>query len=385
MRRSVVFSVFLLGLVACDDMLGPAVDAPTNLTYELEPSGDPLEPSGILLRWDGVFDDDLQVYRVYSRPDDLSAFGLRGSTTSTTFHDRGIPDLEYYVVAVDFDDVESLPSNIVLIDERLRLDAPDWLVSTSLNGAIHLAWSDNPYTSQPDGFEQYRVYSAVYSLDENLCDELWQREGVTVAPEFIVSALTNGMPRCFAVSAESIEGFESLWSPIRADTPRPDARNVVVFAMDVDQSRSGFRFFEDLNGDGAAGALELGVVADGARTDIDFRVTRDGGGNFFLTPVRTDVLIVQYSPGPIDDLTSIDIAPEFGYGRAAIQALARHGYVFEMPGGDQFARFGAIRVTHVGTDHIVFDWSYQTDPGNPELSVGAGIHTGGSDGIIVNR
>ncbi len=46
MRRSVVFSVFLLGLVACDDMFGPAVDAPTNLTYELEPSGDPLEPSG---------------------------------------------------------------------------------------------------------------------------------------------------------------------------------------------------------------------------------------------------------------------------------------------------------------------------------------------------
>jgi hypothetical protein len=32
--------------------------------------------------------------------------------------------------------------------------------------------------------------------------------------------------------------------------------------------------------------------------------------------------------------------------------------------------YGAIRVTAVGPNYIIFDWSYQTDPGNPELVPG---------------
>jgi hypothetical protein len=40
-----------------------------------------------------------------------------------------------------------------------------------------------------------------------------------------------------------------------------------------------------------------------------------------------------------------------------------------MAGPDGFARYGAVRVSHVGTDFLILDWSYQTDPGNPELTV----------------
>jgi hypothetical protein len=46
--------------------------------------------------------------------------------------------------------------------------------------------------------------------------------------------------------------------------------------------------------------------------------------------------------------------------------------VFEMDGGDGFARFGALRVTHAGKNFIIVDWSFQTDPGNIELLVGRG-------------
>jgi hypothetical protein len=40
-----------------------------------------------------------------------------------------------------------------------------------------------------------------------------------------------------------------------------------------------------------------------------------------------------------------------------------------MDGGDGFLRYGAVRVTHVGQTFLIFDWAYQTDPGNPELLV----------------
>jgi hypothetical protein len=40
-------------------------------------------------------------------------------------------------------------------------------------------------------------------------------------------------------------------SPFRADTPRPDSRNVVLYAAQVQASQSGFRFWDDLNGGGS--------------------------------------------------------------------------------------------------------------------------------------
>lgn len=370
--------------MGCSDGVGPGIEAPQNLTYRLEPSGDPQKPAGLILRWDPVSNPDLAVYRVYSRPSTGARFGLRASTTSNTFHDAGVPDLEYYVTAARANGRESAPSNVVLIDERLRLEAPAWLRSISLNGAVHLFWSDNPFKNDPSGFRQYRVYSASYSLDQNLCGSSWFLEGTTVAPVFLVGALTNGVPRCFAVSAESVEGWESLWSPLRADTPRPDGRNVLVFPVQVDAARSGFRFFQDLNGDGKAGPSELGIVGSGTSAAVDFYVDRDQSGDVFLVPRRAGTEVALYGNQPVEDLTSIDVAPETGYARSAIQALPGYGYVFRMVERDGYYWFGAIRVTHVSSGYLIFDWSYQTDPGNPELLVRGGLPTF-DDTIIVPR
>ncbi|GBD32905.1 hypothetical protein HRbin33_01881 [bacterium HR33] len=365
--------VIVAVLFGCSDGVGPGIEAPQNLTYRLEPSGDPQRPAGLILQWDPVSNPDLAVYRVYSRASSADRFGLRASTTSNTFHDAGVPDLEYYVTAEHVNGSESPPSNVVLIDERLRLEAPAWLKSTSLNGAVHLYWSDNPFKNEPSGFKQYRVYSASYSLDQNLCGSSWFLEGTTVAPVFLVGALTNGVSRCFAVSAESVEGWESLWSPLRADTPRPDARNVLIFPVQVNAARSGFRFFQDVDGDGKAGPLELGIVGSGTSPEADFYVDLDQSGDVFLVPRRSGTEIALYGNEPVEDLTSIDVAPETGYARSAIQAVPGYGYVFRMLGGDQYYRFGAIRVTHVSSGYLIFDWSYQTDPGNPELSVRGGL------------
>src|SRR5437667_12844461 len=67
-----LLSLVLLTTVACQSSLvdnggGNGPSTPANLTYELEPSGDPNRPLGILLFWDDVTDANLASYRVYSR------------------------------------------------------------------------------------------------------------------------------------------------------------------------------------------------------------------------------------------------------------------------------------------------------------------------------
>jgi hypothetical protein len=166
-----------------------------------------------------------------------------------------------------------------------------------------------------------------------------------------------------------------MWSPLRADTPRPDARNVLVFPVGVNASKAGFRFYQDANGDGKVGPLELGIVADGNRADIDFQVYVDASSRVWFKPVRSGTSIALYGTAPIDDLTDIDVAPaDNKFATSAIEAVAGWGYVFKMSGGDQYARFGGLRVEHASKDYVIFDWSYQTDPGNPELSVGGGLN-----------
>ena len=168
----------------------------------------------------------------------------------------------------------------------------------------------------------------------------------------------------------SVDGFESDRSTLRADTPRPDARNVALFAFQVQTAGSGFRFWDDLNGDGSAQGSELGIVRSGASPDIDFAVDRDAGGDLFLTPVRAGTGVEFYDENnPTEDLSSIDFAADQVYRTSGILAKPGFGYVFETDGGDGFKRYGALRVTHVGRDFLIVDWAFQTDPGNPELMV----------------
>jgi hypothetical protein len=378
--------LLLVATVACDEHLvdpGTVPSTPANLTYELEPSGDPDRPLGILLIWDDVPDADLGSYRVYSRAASGGQYGLRGETSSNTFHDNGVPHLRYFVTAVSDRGLEGGSSNVITVDERLQLVSPAWLSSTSLNGSIHLEWDDTSYASAPTRFKWYRIYSTDYSLDTKLCGTGWLLEGTTIAPEFLASAMANGVPRCFGISAVSREGYESLWSPLRQDTPRPDARNTLVWAYEENQAQAGFRFWQDLNGDGRGQPTELGRVQDGNLTSIDFWVHREADSTLWLVPEFTGTRMRLYSTAPVADLTSIDFAPAGGYGRSMIQAVPGYAYVFEIVEGTSL-RYGALRITHVGRDYVIFDWSFQTDVGNPELQVRAGQSTAMATGTGVS-
>ncbi len=253
-------------------------------------------------------------------------------------------------------------------------EAPATLSSTSLDGAIALVWADNPFQNDPDIFANYQVYSASFSIDTGECGDDFSVEGTTVAPEFLVAAMPNGVPRCFTVTAVSVDGLESDRSPLRGDTPRFDSRNIALSAAPVTANNAGFRFWDDLNDNGSVELDELGLVRSANSPDIDFFVDRDGNGDLFLAPVRPGTGVEYYDEAdPVQDLTSVDFAPDLsgsgGYRTTAIQALPGFGYVFEMDGGDGFPRYGAVRVQHVGSTFLILDWAYQSDPGNPELIV----------------
>lgn len=373
LREIARVAVLLVGVMGCLDegifQPGPAPRAPKNLFYVVEPVGTGTAPQGILLRWDYDNDSRIDVWNVYARITGTGSFGYVGSTRSNSFHEDGVPAAEYYVTAVSVDGYESSRSNIVVIDSRLALARPADLTTVSLDAAIALYWPDNAYEGAPQRFREYRVYSSAYDLDADLCATGWRLEGTTIAPEFRAAALPNGAPRCFAVTALSHEGFESLWSVIRHDTPRPDARNIVLTARQEASATAGFRFWRDLNSDGIAQRAELGLVGSGNAADIDFSLERTGSGQLLLTPIRNDVFLRTWANGPIGDLTDIDYAPGGGYSRTPLEARTGWGYVWQVPGG-AYPRFGAIRVSHVGQNLIILDWAFQTDPGNPELVPG---------------
>ena len=111
---------------------------------------------------------------------------------------------------------------------------------------------------------------------------------------------------------------------------------------------------------------QLGEVVSGNRTDIDFRVDRHDDGSIWLTTVRDGTSVVLYSQDPVDDLTSIDIAPLNGYITGSIEALPGYAYVFETHMSDGL-HYGAVRITSTTRDHVILDWSYQTDYGDPQL------------------
>jgi hypothetical protein len=373
-RLTVLVLAALAPLGACTDGYGTNGDnlgVPADLSYQLIPSGDPAVPDGIMLRWTEPADDRVSDYVIFSRGSVNASWERRGATTSSTFHDAGVPHLQYYVASEDGDGNESRGSNVITVDERNRLPAPSSIVSVSLDQAVQLSWPSNGRVADPGMFDYYRIYSTLYNLDTGICDDLrWSLEGTTVSEDFLVTGLPNGVPRCFAASTVSRDGHESAWSGARADTPRYDARNTFVDAFQAAPATSGFRFYDGTS-------RTFGLVTTGSRTDVDFRIEKRADGSLWFTPVRSDVKIALYSTSTVTDLTSIDVAPlRSAFSATAIEAVPGYAYVFEMSLADGL-HYGAIRVTHTGVDYVIFDWAYQSDPGNPELRRERGSVAGG--------
>ena len=362
--RSLLLMLSLtLPLAACeiDDIAGVDPDAPSNLNYQLIPSGDPAVPLGVLLSWDPPASGRAVTFDVYSRTGSQDGWGRRATTTSPTFHDAGYPQSQYYVVALDGQGNTLGQTAVATITVGSPLPAPSGLTSISLNGAIQLRWSSNAVDANASMFDYYRVYSALWNATSIRCEQ-WSLEGTTVSDAFLVSNLPNGVTRCFAVSAVSRNGQESVWSATRQDTPRYDARNVLVYARDVRADSAGFSFYDETS-------RIHGVVSSATRTGLDFTLERHADGTLWLNPARTDVVMATYGTAPVPDLTSIDRAQSSTLASVTIEAVPGYGYVFRTRKADG-QHYGGLRIAYVANNYIVFDWSYQSGISNPELTKG---------------
>ena len=365
MRLLRLFSLLVvLPLSACEivDATGVAdPDQPSNLAYQLEPSGDPNVPLGVILTWTPPSNGNAVTYDVFGRASTSGDWIRRATTTSPSFHDAGVPMLQYYVLAQDGSGNEMGASAIVTIDERNRLPAPLSLKSISLDSAIQLSWARNALDAGGTMFDYYRVYSTLYDATRARCSEQWSLEGTTVSDAFVSAGLTNGVTRCFAVSAVSRDGHESTWSSQRIDTPRYDSRNVIVYATSAQAATAGFVFYDET-------AHSYGVVGSSSRVDLDFTVERDASdGSLWFHPARGGVQMGLYGTSPVIDLTSIDNAATTVFSSVNIEAVPGYAYLFRVPKSDGL-HYGALRVAYVAPSYVVFDWAYQSAIGNPELS-----------------
>jgi hypothetical protein len=211
-----------IALAGCNiDFTGIGGSDPTNLEYTIVSGGTGSGPAGILLTWDAPTARRTTSFAVYGRPYTSGGWYLIGTTTSTSFHDNGEPQQQYYVAARDDDDYEFGRSNTVTIDLGDRLPAPQGLGTTPVVNGVQLRWNANAATYGGSWFANYRVYSTRFDTARNTCQrDAWVMEGTTISEQFLVSGLSAGAIRCFAVSAVNRGGLESAWSEVVIDAAR---------------------------------------------------------------------------------------------------------------------------------------------------------------------
>ncbi len=221
---------------------------------------------------------------------------------------------------------------------------PRGLRSITGDGKVTLEWYPN---TEPD-LSGYRIW---YSYSEEGPYEL---VGETTSTVYVDYDVQNGITYYYAVSAYDYEGNESDLSPeIVFDTPRPEGRGVILWSCRSDPGRSGFHF--------SAGPAV--VPCDDPSADIYYDYDSSSGGGYIVA-VPTDPPTQIQDYGYTRSLEEIDWAPESGWSNLGwVEAIRGHGYVVWTYDN----HFGAIRITDFQGEYIVFDWSYQTSEGNPEL------------------
>ncbi len=226
--------------------------------------------------------------------------------------------------------------------DRIPPAAPRGFYSVTGDGAVYLHWLGNT-ESDVTG---YRVYMSACASGPG-CP--FDRIGSTGGTSFTVNGLTNGVTRFFAVSAVDAAGNESdLTYEDVFDTPRPEGFGQSLSDANLLPQTSGWDF------------SQYAVVPDtSSRVDIYYARTQN-----------TDRMVAPFTDTDIQDagyatsLDAVDFAPANGWSpTGTVELVSGHCYVVHT-NDDHYAKF---RITSISAGHVVMDWAYQVDSGNPEL------------------
>jgi hypothetical protein len=221
---------------------------------------------------------------------------------------------------------------------------PRGLHSITGDGEVLLVWYEN---TEPD--------LAGYCIYRSLTPEGYYYEiGETNLDYFLDYGLINGQTYYYAISAFDCDDNESdLSYEIVYDTPRPEGYNEKIFDYHDFPYYAGWNFSDYSVVPYDHPACDFYYGYDGYNKAPYFFVGRPGG------------LIQDF--GYTESLDEITYAPEYGWSSTGIvEAIKGHTYIF-WTWDNHFAKF---RVTSINSDHVIFDWAYQVDPGNPELVMG---------------
>lgn len=225
--------------------------------------------------------------------------------------------------------------------------APRGLYSVTGDGEVFLHWQANTESDVAG----YRVYKAPCASGASCPYDL---VGATTGTSFTVSGLTNGTTRYFAVAAYDRAGNESdLSYDDIYDTPRPEGFGRTLTNATDAPATAGYDF---------SGF----VVVPWNDTDADVYYSIAGGTLHMVAPFTdTDLQDAGYAT----TLDAVDYAPPAGWSPTGmVELILGHCYVVRITSSPGVANYAKFRVTSLSTSQVTFDWAYQTDPNNGELS-----------------
>ena len=219
---------------------------------------------------------------------------------------------------------------------------PRGLHSITGDQEVMLIWYEN---TEPD-LAGYRIYRS------STPSGYYYAIGETNLDYFLDFGLINGQTYFYAITAFDYDDNESELSyEIVYDTPRPEGFNEQIFDYHEYPDYSGWDF-----------SVYSIIPFDHPYCDFYFSRVDDA---CYLCTGRTDTWIQDY--GYTESLDEITYAPEYGWSTTGVvEAIHGHTYILWMWDN----HFAKVRIVEIGADYVVFDWAYQTDPGNPELVIG---------------
>ena len=316
------------------------------------------------------WDDD--AFRVYGKRISDSEYYLLAEVTNCSgglcsYTDVNIlPDItyEYYVAAVSPSGLET-PSDWsveVYVPTPTPPPDPGGVEVVALDNALYLRWANNARSAQDFSF--YRVYLLESDGSTFLLGE-------TDSEGFLDLLALNGNTYAYFITAVDDQGHESSGSGAASGTPRPDYHGEWIFAFEDVPASSGFRF----------GLDEMTYpIVPGTSPDRHFRMEVDANGWWLVPGPGTQVYdgfwettSLKCGVAADSDCFSLDVAPLTGYTTTDMPLYPQSTYVLRVVGDDGQIHYGAIRVKLLGYDQdgaaiMIFDWSYQLQAGNPNLS-----------------
>ena len=315
--------------------------------------------------WDG------ETFRVYSRRVSDAEFFLIADVTSCSdglcsYVDWNVvagETYEYYVSALDgASGAETGTADVaqVFVPTVTPPPVPTTTRVIALDGSAYFTWDANARSA--GDFSHYRVYQADGGTSYLL--------GETDSEGFVDLLAANGTTYSYFATSIDADGHESAGSAAASGTPRPDYTAELMYDFFAVPGQSGFLFQTDEStpavGDGSIGE------------NWDFRLETDVSGWWLVPNTGTSIYDAGFTTalkcGVGADVGCIDVsvAPGSGYTTADVPVAVESSYVVRIVLGG-VTNYGVVRVTHLGYDQnadpiMIFDWAYQLQAGNPNLT-----------------